>query len=1277
MKQRLLSLLLLLAALPTAMWADTFINLTPKPKAMTVKSGSVTLPAKVTVACEGTDEMMTNEAQVFVDALVAAGLQAEVTTGGDAFVKVTKPATALNLKTGGYTFAVSEGSVSIEANEAIGLFYAFQTFKKLLPPHVMAGVKDDAVGTYELPLVTISDEPRFEYRGFMLDVSRHFFSVAEVKRMLDVMSYYKMNKFHWHLTDDQGWRAEIKKYPKLTTIGATAPNSRFTSLEEARAYWINKPYGPYFYTQDQMREVVAYAKKLHIDVIPEVDMPGHFAAAMTAYPEFSCSPNGAHSVWDNGGISNDVLNVANPKAMQFIYDVIDELTDIFPYEYFNMGGDECPTTAWTTNDDCKKLYAAEGFTDWRQLQSWFIAKVDSVLKKKGRKAIMWNESVTAKGADVNEIKNMDAAILCWYPANEAVEKAHSLGLKSIYTTWGPYYINRKQGNGPQDPPGAADGSDHVKATYNQNIPANVNFGVQGTFWCEWVSDSTYMEWLALPRLIAIAEAGWTPQNRRNFDDFIARAAADTTLLNYRGYRYCKYFMPGESSNDDKVMPLANKDGNKYYYRIISGGSDGDRKDRCIEVLAEGSPLISQYSGNGAQVNRLWTSPQATEGADNYNYQWWSIEEDPANPGKYALVCKAMPDGSVKPNPTATAVTGRWEYDPSVKHYNFQLGTGAYGKKGTHYYYSISSDKVDGQYFNSSMPRQGLAVNVYNNPGDGGGGQWEFSPMEDYGGDDSTPSAPVDSIRLEEGKLYVFTNDVKGFDGTMLADDGKASTLSHSTDAFANNAWKVAVTTNNADGTQTVTLQNAATGRYVGTAGAFANKLGRPVAISASGAAVTLSPAAAAAVRVMVGGKSLFPLPAGLVYAGANVDGEATYDAPVSQGAVWKAQQVRVVTFVCKDDRGGNLGTVRRSVPVDVTEIGAGLCPTFKNNAVETVTEIAADTYEVVYKRFAYAIVYQVTDDHGVIVAQREDTARVGDNYTVMLPAVAYYKQTSADRADGSSFVPDSDCVINAVYTTDAITGVKADGQPVTTVEAGKYYLMYDATTASGRAGYRLVRSSDNQINRSITAEGLGANAVWTLEASGDRYKVLNVGADLYVPQLQRSQPTTASSSAETFAFALNDDGATWNILGRNGQYWDGVESGALVGWDGGKGHPIRISTFYGKPMYSVTITCTDEASGRTLQTVTDVVDAGSAYEIVCPEITGYTLKSTTGAESYTGTVETYVNVKAVYASVVSGISDINGGESAANGRLYNLQGQRIGQGYKGIVVRDGKKMVVK
>lgn len=1282
MKTKLLSLLLLLAMWPWAASAQEFVNLTPRPKTMTVGTGTLTLPTSFVVSHTGLDEAQTAEVENFVAAFNAAtgyAATAEADVDGALFNVSMLPASS-TVGANGYTLNVTADGVTIQAKDVLGLFYALQSVKKILPPNVMAGVADPSVSAYTLPVVSITDEPRYAYRGFMLDVARHFFTVEEVKRMIDVMSYYKMNAFHWHLSDDQGWRVEIKKYPKLTSVGSIAPNSRFTDMDECTQYWINRPYGPYFYTQDEIKEVVAYAAARHIDVIPEIDMPGHFCAALAAYPEFSCTPEGSHSVQTDGGIFSDVLNVANPEAVQFTKDVLDELMELFPYEYLHIGGDECPTTAWESNAECQAAYAEKGLTSYRQLQTLFIKELSDHVKAKGRKLAVWNEAITASGADTDMMKETGATVYCWTSPEAAVSKASQLGLPSIYTPWGPYYINRKQGNSSTDPPGAGDGTDHVQKTYSTTPPTATSLGVQGTFWTEHVSDREYMEWLALPRLIAVAEAGWTPQANKDFADFQKRMTADTTLLNYGGYRYCKYYMIGEGEEeDDKVMPLASTADKKYYYRLISGGTDATRLDRCIELLSSSSPLLTTYSGNGAQEGRLWTNTQAAEGEDNYDYQWWSVEEDPANPGKYALVCKAQPDGSVNPDPTANSTSGRWTYDNATKNYNFELGTGAYGTKNGHYYYTIASDQVSGKYLNSSMSGQGLAVNLYGDPTDGAGGQWEFAPMEDYG--QGSGETPVTFDYLEEGKTYSFTNAVDGFEATAICDDGESTRLTHSTDPFGQTAWQVAEPAVNADGSQTFKLFNAATGRYVDAVGTFETRLGRPVTMAESSTTLTLTLSYVPEYkdfRLAASGHSLFPLPAGQVNAGTTI-ADASYDASRNQGAEWHVQEVRGITFDCADTDGNALGTYVRYVPVDVTEITSDYAPAFTNHSIESMTATADNAYAVVYERSAYAVTYNCTDSKGAIVARQTVNVPVGEAaYTVELPAPDYYTLVSSDHENGSTLTLTADLTINAVYETDAFTGSKGVADVVTSLEGGKSYLFYDASSDDTRVGYRMIRASDKVINRSATAEGLQPAGIWTLEGQDNSFRVKNEYYNLYVPALVRSTATTASTSGVFFTFNLNSDGETWNIRGANGQYWDGVATGDLVGWDGGTGHPIRITTFYAQPYYRLTVLCQD-ADGATLSETSALYEAGTAHTLTLPTFDGYEMVSTTGAEDYTGVMDKHVDVIATYRNVSEDIRDViaDTGKTDRTG-IYDLQGRRL-QSVKqrGVYVIGGKKVIVR
>ena len=584
MKTTLLSTLLACALFSTSQaQAQQFVNLTPTPKEMRVETGTYRLPAQFTIGGTQLPDSIKAEAQKFVGDFnkSASGCTASFSNKkeGVAIELVHNKALYATLGQEGYKLSVSTNGIRLESATTSGFFYGFTSLKKLLPACVAAGVKDDKVTTYELPLVQITDRPRFPYRGFMLDVARHFFSVQEVKKMLDVMAIYKLNKFHFHLTEDQGWRWEVKKYPKLTKVGAVASNTYVTSMEHG-AYWTNQQYGPYFYTREDLKEIVAYAASKHIEVIPEIDMPGHFSAAMAAYPEFSCNPDGVHRVETSGGVFTDVLNVANPKAVRFVKDILDELMAIFPSKNVHIGGDECPTTAWEHNAECQAMYKKLNLTSYRQLQTHFIAEITDYLKSKGRKISVWNETVTEKGADLQLMKKTGATVYCWVPARKGAEIANSLGLPSIYTVYGPYYINRapRKEGWMKTLPG--NGSDHLKATYEeQPTDFSHSIGVQGTFWTEHVATPDVMEFLALPRLIAVGEAGWSPQSKKNFNSFVQRMRADTTMLNYGGYSYDRAYLsenkvPTMGNNTVAAPDALPKNGQIYVVRNTVEGHTG-------------------------------------------------------------------------------------------------------------------------------------------------------------------------------------------------------------------------------------------------------------------------------------------------------------------------------------------------------------------------------------------------------------------------------------------------------------------------------------------------------------------------------------------------------------------------------------------------------------------------------------------------------------------------------------------------------------------------------
>lgn len=1280
MKTKILGLFLLLILLmPGITRAQDFINLTPKPKSMVAGQGELQLPEAFGISAEGLSPEMKAEADKFVEAFnKATGYQAFVTDQAEnALVKI-----ALNerLAEEGYTLKVTTEGVEVKASTPAGLYFAFQTVKKVLPANVMAGVKDPKVGKYALPVVTIVDEPRFAYRGFMLDVSRHFFTVEDVKRMLEVMSYYKMNNFHWHLSDDQGWRVEIKRYPKLTEVGSIAPNSIVTDMDLKVQYWLNKPYGPYFYTQEQIREVVDYAKERHINIVPEIDMPGHFVAAMAAYPEFSCNPDGSHNVWSNGGISSDVLNVANPQAVQFAKNILEEIMELFPdAPYINIGGDECPTSAWEGNAQCQALYNELGLTSYHQLQSRYMNEIGQFIRSKGHQVAMWNEVITAGSADTKSVAEVDPVIYCWTGADAAANKAADLRLKSIYTPQVPYYINRTQRAG--DPPGAGYNVDDVQKVYNWGHPVNDKIGsakekyyigVQGTFWAEHVSDRKYLEWLALPRLIAVAEAGWTQKNARSFEDFQKRMTADGKLLDYNNYQYTRYYFLDEEEQGT-VYPKPSTAENKYYYRLTTRATaDNTRKGSCIELLRDGSPLIGQYGDKGAQACRLWSNAPVTDPeSTDADWQLWAFEEDPTNANKYALVCKAMPEGSVNATPTANGTSGRWNYDTDKKNYNFILGDNGYGEVDGTYYYSIRSDRTESLWMNAAQGGQGYAVNCYGNPSDGNGGLWLCTPVD---GGEQEPSGYPAFATMEAGKHFIFTNNVEGFENIRIADDGKNTNLTHSLSDWASNVWTVTQVTVNEDNSQTVQLQNLQTKRFIGSPAANVNgRVGFPVSISTEAKDVVIyKNATEGDFTLSVNDKNIFPLPyASPVLPGVISSGiDANTNAVRPMGAAWNITEVRPMTYICKDGNGNDLGTFLRGIATDADP--GDFAPVIDNHALKAI-EVEDNTANVTYERNAYTVTIECRDARGALISVDHNKVSLGESTRIDFADVPYYTYENATIENGTTLTPDRDTVVTATYTTEAYSGVKAVGQPVNKVEAGHSYLIYDNSDADngGRKGFRKVKAGDFTVNRSTSIEGADPFHTWTLEGTR-RFKVKNEYTGKYVPQLStQNVPVTVSDKGDNFSFSLNADGS-WKIQGSNQVCWDGVANGNLVGWNA-PGHPYIIYEYFVEPYFEVELESVD-TQGNVLANEKKLVKAGTDYTPMANTIAGYDLKEIQGSDKL-ACVDANIKVTILY--VATGIHNIEA-ESNTKNAIYDLSGRKLNKVSKsGVYIVGGRKMLVK
>ena len=542
---KLRTLLLALACVCVALvQAASPLSLIPLPASVQQGSGQFTFPAKVQLCVPSyTGDSVKAVAKRWAGNFTkSTGIKVSVGKKANAAIQ-------LRLNSGlapeAYDLQVTRERIVIEAARPAGFFYALQTLNQLLPSRaVMAGVKATDVQVWTLPVVTIKDHPRFEWRGFMLDEGRHFYGKEEIKKLLDVMAAYKLNRFHWHLTEDQGWRIEIKKYPRLTEVGAWR-NSKVLGWGEVKPD--GQRYGGY-YTQKDAREIVRYAQERFIEIVPEVDIPGHSQAAVAAYPEFlSCDPQNQHEVWLWQGVSPDVINVSHPQAVQFAKDVIDELTAIFPFRYIHLGGDECPTNKWEANEACRQQLASIGSKNFRDLQINFYRQLQDHIAQKPaseqRQLIFWNEVLHGNTRPLGT----DITIMAWVGADGAAKDAAQRGMKTILSPQIPYYINRRQSNLPTEPRSQGHGTETVEAVYNYvpmaGIPADLQqqyMGVQANFWTEWVEEASVVQYLMFPRLAAVAEAGWTPQQLRKYPDFLERLQAEAKYYDLRGVDYGKH-----------------------------------------------------------------------------------------------------------------------------------------------------------------------------------------------------------------------------------------------------------------------------------------------------------------------------------------------------------------------------------------------------------------------------------------------------------------------------------------------------------------------------------------------------------------------------------------------------------------------------------------------------------------------------------------------------------------------------------------------------------------
>jgi hexosaminidase len=437
-----------------------------------------------------------------------------------------------------YILEVAKRKVTLTAGTPAGLFRGIQTVRQLLPPEAFGGTVVNGK-RWVMPCMTVTDYPRFEWRGMHLDVSRHFFDVGFIKRYIDIIAMHKMNVFHWHLVDDQGWRIEIKKYPRLTDIGAWRVDREDKPWRSRQPQQPGEKatYGGY-YTQEEIKEVVAYAAERYITIVPEIEMPAHVSSALAAYPEYSCTggpfsvPPG--SIWP----ITDIYCAGKDETFTFLEDVLSEVMDLFPSEYIHIGGDEADKTEWRKCPYCQERIRKEKLKDEDELQSYFVRRIEQFLNSKDRRLIGWDEILEGGLAP-------EATVMSWRGFEGGVASATS-GHNAVMTPVSYCYFNIYQGD-PATEPESYRGLLTLKKVYSfEPVPTELTpeqaghiIGAQGCLWTEYVTEGRGAEYMILPRLTALSEVVWSPQEKRSWEDFTKRLPMMTERFDFMGLNYSK------------------------------------------------------------------------------------------------------------------------------------------------------------------------------------------------------------------------------------------------------------------------------------------------------------------------------------------------------------------------------------------------------------------------------------------------------------------------------------------------------------------------------------------------------------------------------------------------------------------------------------------------------------------------------------------------------------------------------------------------------------------
>lgn len=569
-------------------------SIIPAPFRLEHKNGSFTIDSRTRIIVSSTDKK-NQDVALYLASLIrsATGLILEI---NEAFnEKIPKNSiyfsTSLNnaeLGQEGYILSISPQSVILKANTSRGLFYAVQTLRQLFSAEFESSYPTGTPGGWTIPCIDIVDKPRFNWRGMMLDVSRHFLSKKFILDYLDYLAMYKFNIFHLHLTDDQGWRIEIKKYPKLTSVGA------WRADRMGQPWWYRLPqeedeeatYGGYF-TQEDIKEIIKYAGSRFITVIPEIEMPGHSRAALAAYPQYSCSGK-QFPVSTGGELNNNTFCAGNESTFQFLEDVLAEIAELFPAEYIHIGGDECNKTAWRRCRKCQKRMKEEGLKDVDELQSYFIKRVESILRSKNKKMIGWDEILEGGLAP-------NAVVMSWRGMDGGIAAALS-GHDVIMAPNTHTYFDLYQGE-PELEPETYSFLPLSRVYEFDPIPDILTLqdkkhilGGHGCLWTEFVTDREHAEYMTFPRLLALSEVIWTPPRIKQWTGFIGRMETHFSRLEAKGIGYSQSaynvsFLPYHKLGDPELLIFLSSEINNHPIRFTLDGTEpGDHSKIYLHPL---------------------------------------------------------------------------------------------------------------------------------------------------------------------------------------------------------------------------------------------------------------------------------------------------------------------------------------------------------------------------------------------------------------------------------------------------------------------------------------------------------------------------------------------------------------------------------------------------------------------------------------------------------------------------------------------------------------------